>query len=99
MKVFSLVNPRLINNEGRHDLLVDGQPMLTEVSHGEAWHFALRTMADDDLYHEPHMTTRMSGRELRAQHNAMERSFASDGTYTPNYYPSPATGETEFSSV
>ena len=99
MKAFLVVNPRIVQSRARYDLLVDGVEVLHEVLYIQAMQYALDNMADDDTYRETHMTTPNTGKELRAQHNSMERYYAEDNRYKPKYYPSPTTGEVEFKAV
>lgn len=99
MKVFLLVNPRMVQSSARHDLLVEGVEVLHEVPYSLAMQYALEKMADNDTYRETHMVHPQTGRKLRAQHNFMERRFTEDGWRKPKYLPSPTSGEIEFQAA
>ena len=99
MRAFLMVYKRKVEQTVRYDLLVDDVLVLNEVPHIQAYEYCLKNMSDEDTYREPHMHVPFTGKKLRARYNFMERSYGEDGSYKPQYYPSPITGEVEFQSV
>ncbi|MBA2679681.1 MAG: hypothetical protein H0U76_14940 [Ktedonobacteraceae bacterium] len=77
------------------DLVVDNRKVMQNVLSPEAEEYARRTMQDEDVYCEAHMTRPQSGRICRERFNAREAKYAADGTSTPQYISGPEAGTSE----
>lgn len=86
---------RTEQDRGSYNLIVDNNEIIHGGHRQETDDYVLRTMENQDVYWEAHMTEPLSGKVLREQHNAMEAKYASNGSYTPQYSygPGPLTSE------